>query len=58
MAVGFIGALLGRWLAGLLHLPELFVIHVGGESFPVIWAIIGSALFVAIISFIAGRRWR
>jgi len=58
MAVGFIGALLGRWLAGLLHLPELFVITIGGESFPVIWAIIGSALFVAVISFLTGRRWR
>jgi uncharacterized membrane protein YeaQ/YmgE (transglycosylase-associated protein family) len=58
MAVGFIGALLGQWLAGLLHLPELFVVRVGGESFPVIWAIIGSALFVAVISFLAGRRWR
>jgi uncharacterized membrane protein YeaQ/YmgE (transglycosylase-associated protein family) len=58
MAVGFIGALLGQWLAGLLHLPELFVITIGGESFPVIWAIIGSALFVAVISFLAGRRWR
>jgi uncharacterized membrane protein YeaQ/YmgE (transglycosylase-associated protein family) len=58
MAVGFIGALLGQWLAGLLHLPELIVVHIGGQSFPVIWAIIGSALFVAIISFLAGRRWR
>jgi uncharacterized membrane protein YeaQ/YmgE (transglycosylase-associated protein family) len=56
IAVGFIGALLGRWLAGLLHLPELFVIQVGGESFPVIWAIIGSALFVAVISLITSRR--
>jgi uncharacterized membrane protein YeaQ/YmgE (transglycosylase-associated protein family) len=52
------GALLGQWLAGVLHLPELLVVRIGGESFPVIWAIIGSALFVAGISFIAGRRWR
>ena len=57
MAVGFIGALLGSWLAGLLGLGDLLVIHIGGESFPVIWAIIGSALFVALLSLIAGRRW-
>lgn len=58
IAVGFVGALLGQWLAGLLHLPELIVVRVGGESFPVVWAIIGSALFVALISLITGRRWR
>lgn len=57
MAVGFIGALLGSWLAGLLGLSDLLVLHIGGESFPVIWAIIGSALFVAVLSLIAGRRW-
>ncbi len=60
IAVGLIGALLGYWLARVLGLPLLFVINVGGESFPVVWAIIGSALFVAIISFLTGggRRWR
>jgi uncharacterized membrane protein YeaQ/YmgE (transglycosylase-associated protein family) len=58
IAVGFIGALLGHWLSGLLHLPDLITIRIGGQSFPVIWAIIGSALFVAIINLIAGRRWR
>jgi len=56
--VGFVGALLGHWLAGVLHLPDLLVLRIGGESFPVVWAIIGSAVFVAVISLIAGRRWR
>jgi uncharacterized membrane protein YeaQ/YmgE (transglycosylase-associated protein family) len=57
-AVGLIGALLGFWLARLLDLPFLFVLNIGGEQFPVIWAIIGSTLFVAIISFLAGGRRR
>jgi len=58
IALGFIGALLGTWLAGALHLPELVVIPVGGMSFPIIWSIIGSALFVALISLISrGRSW-
>jgi uncharacterized membrane protein YeaQ/YmgE (transglycosylase-associated protein family) len=55
IAVGFIGALLGTWLARLIGLPELFAVNVGGTSFPILWAIIGSALFVAIISLISGR---
>jgi len=56
IALGFMGALLGRWLAGLLGLPELFTISVGGHPFPILWSIIGSAVFVAFISFISYRR--
>jgi len=56
IALGFIGALLGSWLAGLLHLPELLSIPVGGAKFPVIWSIIGAALFVALIGLITRRR--
>ena len=37
IALGFIGALLGRWLAGALNLPELFALNVAGMHFPVIW---------------------
>jgi uncharacterized membrane protein YeaQ/YmgE (transglycosylase-associated protein family) len=56
IALGFIGALLGTWIAGALHLPELIVIPVGGTNFPVIWSIIGAALFVALINLISRRR--
>ena len=56
IALGFIGALLGSWIAGQLHLPELLVIPVGGTHFPVIWSIIGAALFVALINLISRRR--
>jgi uncharacterized membrane protein YeaQ/YmgE (transglycosylase-associated protein family) len=56
IALGFIGALLGSWIAGQLHLPELLVIPVGGTHFPVVWSIIGAALFVALINLISRRR--
>jgi uncharacterized membrane protein YeaQ/YmgE (transglycosylase-associated protein family) len=57
IALGFIGALLGTYLAHALGLPDLFRVHIGGESFPIIWSIIGSALFVAVISLITRRRY-
>lgn len=56
IALGFIGALLGMWLKGALNLPELFVIPVGGMNFPIIWSIIGAAIFVALINLISRRR--
>ena len=56
IAIGFIGAVLGMWLARQLGLPELFSIQIGTTSFPIVWSIIGSALFVAIISLLTRRR--
>jgi uncharacterized membrane protein YeaQ/YmgE (transglycosylase-associated protein family) len=55
IAVGFVGALLGPWLAVQMKLPEPLMIHIGGQSFPVLWSIIGAALFVAIIHLISRR---
>jgi len=55
IALGFIGALLGMWLARSLGLPELFAIRIGDTSFPIIWSIIGSALFVAVLALITRR---
>ena len=56
IALGFIGALLGMWLAGALGLPELFAVNIGGKNFPIIWSIIGAALFVAILSLFTRSR--
>ena len=60
IVVGFIGAYIGLWLAGKLGLPRLFEINIQGEAFPVLWAIIGSALFTLIMAVLrrafVGRR--
>ena len=56
IALGFVGALIGMWLARLMHLPELFSVNIGGTNFPIIWSIIGSAVFVAVISLFTRRR--
>ncbi|HLF94658.1 MAG TPA: GlsB/YeaQ/YmgE family stress response membrane protein [Planctomycetota bacterium] len=49
IALGFVGALLGFWLARLLGLPGIFVVQIGGQPFPVVWSILGAALLVAIL---------
>jgi uncharacterized membrane protein YeaQ/YmgE (transglycosylase-associated protein family) len=55
-ALGFVGALLGPWVAGKLHLAEPFTLTIGGHPFPVLWSIIGAAIFVALIHLVSGRR--
>ena len=56
-ALGFIGALIGPWIAHQLGLSEPFVLHVSGQSFPILWSIVGAALFVALLHLLSGRRW-
>lgn len=57
IALGFIGALLGPWVARQLNLSEPLVLHVNGQPFPIVWSIIGAALFVALLHLVSGRRW-
>ena len=57
IALGFIGALIGPWAAQQLHLSEPLVLQVGGRPFPIVWSIIGAALFVALLHLVSGRRW-
>ncbi len=52
IALGFIGALLGAWIGRLLNLPEPVPIHVGEATFPIVWSIIGSALFLAVLALL------
>ncbi len=56
IVLGFIGALLGTWLANALKLPDLLVINIGDRDFPVLWSIIGGALFSAILVAVTRRR--
>ena len=56
IALGFIGALFGMWLSQKMGLHEVLPVMIGGHQFPIIWSIIGSALFVAIISLISRRN--
>ncbi|NTS40064.1 GlsB/YeaQ/YmgE family stress response membrane protein [Flavisolibacter sp. BT320] len=62
IVVGFIGAYLGMWLADKFGLPEIFQISIEGKPFPIIWAVIGSAVFTLVVALIrraagGGRRY-
>lgn len=56
IALGFIGALFGSWLSRIMGLPEVFMLEIGGQSFPILWSIIGAVLFAAVLNLIVGRR--
>jgi uncharacterized membrane protein YeaQ/YmgE (transglycosylase-associated protein family) len=56
VVLGFIGAWLGTWFASQVHLPPFYVLHVRGESFPVVWSILGAAMFSGITSVLTSRN--
>ncbi len=56
IVLGFIGAVLGTYLAREAGLPELFALQLGGRTFPVIWSIIGATLFAALLALIKRPR--
>jgi uncharacterized membrane protein YeaQ/YmgE (transglycosylase-associated protein family) len=53
---GFIGAFLGTWVATQFHLAEIYTLQIGRTSFPIVWAILGAALFVAILGMMNRRH--
>ncbi len=60
IVLGFVGALLGPWIAHQLKLPEPLTITIGDHPFGILWAIIGAAVLVAAIHLFSRRRrwWR
>lgn len=58
IGVGFLGAWVGTWIAGTFGFPTFFVVDAGGVDFPVVWAIIGSGVVVAVLGllFAPARR--
>jgi uncharacterized membrane protein YeaQ/YmgE (transglycosylase-associated protein family) len=54
--VGFVGAVIGTWIASIVSLPELFAINVAGRAFPVAWSLIGSGLFVVLLTLLTRGR--
>jgi uncharacterized membrane protein YeaQ/YmgE (transglycosylase-associated protein family) len=57
IAIGFIGALIGNWAVTRFGLPEVYLLRIGHTSFPIVWAIVGAAVLVALLGLITRRRY-
>ncbi|HYW34365.1 MAG TPA: GlsB/YeaQ/YmgE family stress response membrane protein [Balneolaceae bacterium] len=58
IVVGLIGAMLGSWLARQLGFTTIFPVTIEGHTIPIIWAVIGSTIFTAIVGLITRGRSR
>jgi uncharacterized membrane protein YeaQ/YmgE (transglycosylase-associated protein family) len=57
IAIGFIGAVFGSWLAERMGLPEIFTLNIGGVDFHLVWSLIGAILFLAVVALFSRRGW-
>jgi uncharacterized membrane protein YeaQ/YmgE (transglycosylase-associated protein family) len=57
IVVGLVGAFLGVWLANQFGLPDIFSIQIDGETFPIVWSIIGSALLAIVVGLLTRPRY-
>ena len=55
IAVGLVGAMLGRWGAERLEIQDIWTITIRDQSIPVFSTLVGSALFIAVLNLLSGR---
>ncbi len=59
VVLGFFGAIVGTWLAQQLNLPDILVVTINGESFPIVWTLIGATILAALFgAFTRSNRRR
>ncbi len=54
--VGFIGALIGTWLAREFNWPKILPIEIRGIIYPIVWTIIGAVIFTLALSLISPKK--
>lgn len=54
--IGFIGAWLGPLIADHFDFPLFYTFSIQGKEIPIVWAIIGSALFSLFLGIFTKRR--
>lgn len=58
IVVGFLGALIGTWIAREVGLPELFSVTVDGHTVHLLWAVLGAIVLLLPLALIRGRAYR
>ena len=54
--VGFIGAMIGSWMSRELELPDPIILQLRGNTYNILWTIIGAVSFTAALSFLTPAK--
>ena len=55
--LGFLGVLLGRFLAWQLQFHEPLPVRIAQTSFPLVWSVVGGLVTTVLAAFLT-RKWR
>jgi uncharacterized membrane protein YeaQ/YmgE (transglycosylase-associated protein family) len=58
VAIGFLGALLGTWLAVELRLPHVFSVTIEGHHIEIVWAVLGAIVLLLVLSLFRRAAYR
>ena len=58
VAIGFLGALIGTWLAPRLGLPSLLPVTIEGFRIEIVWSILGAVILLAILNAVRRPYYR
>jgi len=58
VAIGFLGALIGSWLAPRIGLPSIFRVTIEGFTIEILWAILGAVVLLLILSLFRRASYR
>ncbi len=56
IVLGLVGAAFGTWIARQLGVGEILAVRIGTQPFPIVWSIVGAALFAGVLSLFTRRR--
>jgi uncharacterized membrane protein YeaQ/YmgE (transglycosylase-associated protein family) len=57
VVIGFLGWLIGTWLAVRLGMGEPLPLNIGGWTFPTLWSVIGATLIGLLARLFIGREY-
>jgi uncharacterized membrane protein YeaQ/YmgE (transglycosylase-associated protein family) len=50
--VGFLGAVIGGWIAPRIGLPSVLAVRIEGYTIEVVWSVLGAIVLLAVLAFI------
>ncbi|GAC1386845.1 MAG: hypothetical protein NVS4B8_09890 [Herpetosiphon sp.] len=56
VGIGLVGALIGTWVAGALHLPPLLEISLAGVQIELVWSVLTAVLLIILVGSLRYRR--
>jgi len=58
VAIGFLGAFIGSWVAPKIGLPSVLPVTIDGFTIEIVWSILGAIILLAILSVIRRPGYR